>query len=574
MSSYRLLRELGSRAQHSYAAMRESDLVVVHRFLKASGTGASGITSSAARATSLDAESMAMLLRDARCLAKNWHPNIARVKHVDLVAGELTIASELIDGATLEDLRIAALRHYDAVGEQTLTLPLLSRVLLDVLAGLHALHGLRDGINAPLGAIHGEICPANIVVGRDGVARIVNVLRARPARISAGSEAIGYAAPEALEAGGTADPRADVYSMGVLLWETLTGKRLYAETSAAKVLARQREEDLVVPSLHPSNPFARLADVAIRALSFDPNARYASIAEMAAEMRRIAGTRLASGAAIAARVNDLVGESIRIRRAELDPAVSATRQRVPITSEVAMRAANRASAPPSAPPASERPSTPSMPPFPPIDAFPMAAHEPAPALVQAVPTPPLRRSTPTAPMRPISPIAPVIPTPSQPMVTSISIPTPPPFPSGPPPMPPMSVAPESPPAPLEPSAVDTFVIERDPPPRSRVLFAAGIGIAIAVVLAAAALVARGVEHRASLARERAVPAADPTPVPMPVVSPPSTTAIAPPQDVPPAPPTGIANAEAPPQTGTTTVTTAKAPPPPQSPSKKKSIYEP
>lgn len=216
MSSYRLLRELGSRAQHSYAAMREGDLVVIQRFAKAIGTGSSGITTSAARTTSLDAESMALLLRDARSLAKSWHPNIARVKHVDLAGGELTIATEMIEGATLQDLTSAAATEGEP-GQTTLPIPVGLRIVSDVLAGLHALHSLEDGLSAPLDAIHGEVCPANVVVGRDGVARIVNALRTRPVRISAGSEAIGYAAPEALETGGTDDPRADVYSAGVLL---------------------------------------------------------------------------------------------------------------------------------------------------------------------------------------------------------------------------------------------------------------------------------------------------------------------------------------------------------------------
>lgn len=530
MSSYRLLRELGSRAQHSYAAMRESDLVVIQRFTKATGTGASGITTSAARATNLDAESMALLLRDARSLAKSWHPNIARVKHVDLASGELTLASEMIEGATLQDLVAAAAIEGEPAGETTaLPLPIALRIVSDVLAGLHALHALKDGMNAPLDAIHGEICPANVVVGRDGVARIVNVLRSRPVRVGADSEAIGYAAPEALEAGGTEDPRADVYSAGVLLWEALAGERLWNEVSVERVLARQREEELPhpIPALDRENPFQRVIDVALRALAFDPGARYGSIAEMMADMRRSAGTRLASSAAVAVLLSDLVGDSIRVRRAELDPQQSGARQRAAATSGIVMRAADHASA-----------ETAPLPPLPP----------PAP-----LPTP--IALSPLSPLSPISPILPVLPTPAQPIITQVTVPTPA-----------RSIAP----TPIAPSAVDTFVIEREAPPKRRVLFAACLGIAVALALVITIFVVRGL-RASSLDRDTRSPAAEATPVPMPSLgAPPASTTVVPSSEAMEAvtPPTGT--------TATPPPVRVKAPPSPapSATAKKKSVYEP
>ena len=77
---------------------------------------------------------MALLLRDARSLAKRAHPNIARVKHVDLAAGELTIASEMVEGATLQDL-VAAAAAEGASGDAALPLPIALRIVSDVLAG-------------------------------------------------------------------------------------------------------------------------------------------------------------------------------------------------------------------------------------------------------------------------------------------------------------------------------------------------------------------------------------------------------------------------------------------------------
>lgn len=329
--TYRMLRELGSRSQHSYAAIREpQELVVAQRFVRSRASDGP-VAPTAEIATPLDGESMALLLRDARCLGRNWHQNIARVRHVDLAGPdrpELTVATEMLDGTTLADLFEAAQPDRLDPRDPLLPLPVLVRILLDVLAGLHALHGLRDGMNAPLGTFHGELCPANVVVGKDGVARIVNVLRRRPVRVDARSEAVAYAAPEALDVGGAGDLRADVYAVGVMLWEGIAGKRLYDERLPALVLTRQREGELAPPPLHPSSPFARLSDVAMRALAFDPALRFRGAGEMAAELRKVAGARLASGSAVAASVLDLAGERIRMRRAVLDPAISGTRRRV------------------------------------------------------------------------------------------------------------------------------------------------------------------------------------------------------------------------------------------------------
>lgn len=339
VATYRVLRELGHRAFHTYAAIRAPhELVVLQRFGKERVVEESGTRESIDRgSTALSAEAMALMLRDARCLAKHWHPNIARVRHVDLIDGELFLASDLVDGTTLDDL-VRAAKETSANGSgPPLALPILVRVLVDVLTGLSALHGLRDGMNAPLGTMHGALCPANVVVGRDGVARLLNPMRPRPVRVEIGSEALGYAAPEALDGAGTSDQRADVYGVGVVLWESLTGQRLYDETDPVRVLQRQRGDDLAEPDLTKAPEFAGLAKVAMRALSFDPALRYKNASEMASDLRRVAGARIASGSAVALAVVELTGERLRARRTDLDPAVSGTRRKASERSIEAVR---------------------------------------------------------------------------------------------------------------------------------------------------------------------------------------------------------------------------------------------
>jgi serine/threonine protein kinase len=219
IAMYRTLRELGSRSPRSYAAVREpNELVVIHRFTGSTDPRAKSTASfvSADGGVALAGDAMAALIREARCLAKNWHPNIARVRHVDILREDLTVATELVDGATLADLLTAAAQRAAgggsagaakvAPGDPVLPLPVLVRILVDVVTGLSGLHGLRDDKGAPLGAIHGALSPANILVGKDGVARLLNALRPRPLRLAAGTEAVGYAAPEALDLGATCAP--------------------------------------------------------------------------------------------------------------------------------------------------------------------------------------------------------------------------------------------------------------------------------------------------------------------------------------------------------------------------------
>src|SRR4051812_27119578 len=99
--AYRVGRELGKRVMRSFAAIREpNELVVVQRF--AAGANPKLVRSDGV--VTLGADAMNQLVRDAECLARNWHPNIARVKHVDGDAMKLAIATDFVDGMTLGDL--------------------------------------------------------------------------------------------------------------------------------------------------------------------------------------------------------------------------------------------------------------------------------------------------------------------------------------------------------------------------------------------------------------------------------------------------------------------------------------
>jgi hypothetical protein len=312
-SSYAVLRELGARSLPSSAALRNgSELVVLQTFRRVDGGGDGART--------VDAETMALLLRDARCVQKSWHPNLARVRHVDVARGELLLATEWIDGATLDDLTRAArlARGLTREAGPSLSPAVVARLLVDVAAGLGALHALRDGMQAPIEAVHGALCPANVVVARDGVARVVHLFRPRPPRVGADSEALAYAAPEVLDGDASIDARCDVYALGAILWEAIVGRPPHEHADAAAILHAQREGELTRPELAADSPWSALLDVAMSALRFDAGLRPRSASAFASDVRSAAADDLATSTDVAELVTKLAGERIRARRAELE----------------------------------------------------------------------------------------------------------------------------------------------------------------------------------------------------------------------------------------------------------------
>jgi eukaryotic-like serine/threonine-protein kinase len=192
------------------------------------------------------------------------------------------------------------------------------RVLVDILGGLWAIHNLRDTERRPLKLVHGELTPQNVVVGFDGISKVIGQHRVRtPA--GPDTAATAYLAPEALIADAGADARADVFSVGAMLWEALSGKALFAGMSASAI-STQVSTGRVPRATLPENCAwaAPLIDIAARALSADPANRFASTAAFATELRRVGGPKLAQRTRVEALVRSTYGEEIRTRRQALE----------------------------------------------------------------------------------------------------------------------------------------------------------------------------------------------------------------------------------------------------------------
>jgi serine/threonine-protein kinase len=295
-----MLRELGSRVVPACAALDtqpdgRSVLVVVERVARGGVYG--------------DQE-IADWVRDARRLATLEHPNVARIRDVVIRGEEVFVVGEFVDGVRWSEL---------VAGPQKVSLEIALRVLVDVLSGLSAVHNLRDAKREPLKLVHGELTPDCVVLGLDGVARVVSTCRVRSATARPGRDGSAYLAPEVLLADETADARADVYSAGVMLWEALSGRPLFPNTQPSAIVTHLLSGKVLRATIPDGSPWAApLADVASRALSADPEKRFLSAAALAADVRRIAGPKLAPPVRVAAFVRAAFGEAVQTRRAELE----------------------------------------------------------------------------------------------------------------------------------------------------------------------------------------------------------------------------------------------------------------
>lgn len=258
-------------------------------------------------------EFVSMFLDEARLAAKIHHPNVIATLDV----GEddaLYLVMDYIEGDRLSEIVRAA----NARGENV-PVPIVLRILLDVLAGLHAAHELVDARGERLEIVHRDISPQNVMVGADGVTRIMDFGIAKAASCASVTRTgqlkgrLGYMAPEQL-ARREVTRSIDVYAAGVVLWETLTGQRLFrgeTEGETANLVLR-----CVVPRLSDTRPGlpAALDAVVARAITRDPRNRFPTALAFA-EAIEASGLDVAPTRAVANYVRDVRGESLDARRA-------------------------------------------------------------------------------------------------------------------------------------------------------------------------------------------------------------------------------------------------------------------
>jgi serine/threonine-protein kinase len=269
-----------------------------------------------------DREFVSMLIDEGRLASRIRHPNVVPTLDVLEDGGELLLVMEYVHGESLS----AIVRAVKAAGG-SFPSPIAAAIVSGMLLGLHAAHEATDEAGRPLNVVHRDVSPHNVLVGADGVTRVVDfgVSKATGRLQSTGEGTIkgklAYMAPESFRRSVELDRRADVYAAAVVLWELLTGQRLFAGDHSevvAKVLSGEvAPPSSLVPDLSPA-----LDEVVMCGLDFSPEGRYPTARSMERALHR--ATPVASTFEVAEWLEKTLGPELRARTeqltaAELDP---------------------------------------------------------------------------------------------------------------------------------------------------------------------------------------------------------------------------------------------------------------
>lgn len=225
-----------------------------------------------------------MLADEARLLGFLRHPNVVQALDFYEEAGQRFLVLEYIEGVPLSHV----LR--DGRDVPPAVVAFLGR---EVCRALDYVHGVRAADGTPLQVVHHDVTPSNIMLTNEGVVKLLDFGLARftharhvaTAGLVKGKPA--YLAPEQLRSGQAVDGRADLFSLGIVMHELLTGVRLFRGDDDLATLRQVGEKPIVAPSKTRAGVPRALDRIVMRALERDPERRYASAAEMARDLDEV-----------------------------------------------------------------------------------------------------------------------------------------------------------------------------------------------------------------------------------------------------------------------------------------------
>ena len=227
-----------------------------------------------------DASFLEMFLEEARLAARLNHPNIVQTYEIGAEGKRHFMVMDYLEGVTLSDI---LRKKRDAI-----TLAMHIRVLCETLQALDYAHNLKDFDGSPLGIVHRDATPQNVFLTFDGTVKLVDfgiakaldsvvetragVLKGKPA----------YMAPEQIT--GSVDARADIFSIGVMLWEAIVGHRMWHKKGDVEILTKIIKGE--IPTLEETKPDApaELIRICDRAIAKVRDERYATAAELQADL--------------------------------------------------------------------------------------------------------------------------------------------------------------------------------------------------------------------------------------------------------------------------------------------------
>lgn len=253
-----------------------------------------------------------MFFTEARIAARLQHPNAVAIMGFGQNEGIHCLAMEYVFGASLSQVLKQSARV-----KKPLTVGVLLRITATVCDALHFAHELRGDDGKPMGLVHRDVTPQNILVGFNGVPKLTDFGIAKATGRGWETQAgivkgkFSYMSPEQA-LGKKIDRRSDIFCTGIVLWEALTGKELFKGTSPMEVIEAIREQPIeppskVVPGLSPI-----VDPIVMKALKRAPRQRYQTAAEMRQEIEDLierAGVSI-DAQTISRELNDIFGETI------------------------------------------------------------------------------------------------------------------------------------------------------------------------------------------------------------------------------------------------------------------------
>jgi serine/threonine protein kinase len=269
---------------------------------------------------------VAMFLDEARLSGRVQHPNVVATFDVIANGGEAFLVMEYVHGESL-----SALLRATRVQGQRLDPAFAVHILCDVLSGLHAAHEATDEHGGPLNLIHRDVSPQNIMIGVDGVARVLDFGIAKAAGRLQETQTgqlkgkLGYMAPEQL-LGRPLDRRVDIFAAGICLWESISGRKMFDADNSGQLMYQVLETEIPPLSAIADVPLA-LSRAVERATARNPDERFSTAREFARELER--STELVSSREIGDWVSSLSGEALsrrfeRLRAIEATPLTTTT----------------------------------------------------------------------------------------------------------------------------------------------------------------------------------------------------------------------------------------------------------
>jgi serine/threonine protein kinase len=235
-----------------------------------------------------DARFVAMFCDEARICAALCHPNIVQVVDFGEANGELFMAMEYVDGVSLARL----LRSVSARRER-FPRAIALHIAHEVLRGLAFAHAARDEHGRPLGIVHRDVSPGNVLIGRAGDVKLgdFGIVRSEfvdrrtyPGELKG---KVGYMSPEQVM-GTDVDPRSDLFTVGIILAEMLLARPLFSGQNEFEILTNIYEANLSVLDRHAPELAPVILALLRKALARDPAQRFQNALEFAGAVREIA----------------------------------------------------------------------------------------------------------------------------------------------------------------------------------------------------------------------------------------------------------------------------------------------